>query len=73
MMPYYGWNNCGIFEILIPLLLVALIVIAVFKIFKSDTSGKKMESEALEILKQRYAKGEISEEEYLQKKKNIQG
>lgn len=73
MMRYYEWSNCGIFGILIAFLLIALIVIALFKILKSDTGSKKMENEALEILNQRYAKGEISEDEYLQKKKNIQG
>lgn len=57
------------------LLLIAVVGLGVFFISKissskgSRDSNKNLESSALDILQERYAKGEISDEEYEQKKK----
>lgn len=56
-----GWR---IFMMLIPILLIGLIIYAIYKLgtsTRSDvSSGKKPE----DLLAERFAKGEISEEEY---------
>lgn len=57
---------------LIPILLLALVAYAAVK-FSQDSysrnNSKFDKNDALEILNQRYSKGEISDDEYLQKKK----
>lgn len=76
MMNYYGYDmmgGWGIFMMII--LLVILIVIIVYAVVKLAQGGNNTgttsngRDEALEILDQRYAKGELSDEEYQQKKK----
>jgi putative membrane protein len=67
-----GWFGGGIFM----LLFVAVIVIGVFFLVrmlmnKSNTSDRTKENTALEILKQRYARGEISHEEFEKMKANL--
>ncbi|MBH1942208.1 SHOCT domain-containing protein [Mobilitalea sibirica] len=60
--------------ILIPLLVIVLIVIAVIRHGQRNNSNYRIENRgnaALEILDQRYAKGEISEEEYIHKKRML--
>lgn len=60
--------------VIIPLLLIMLIIYAVVKLVQ-DGNGKnnirKQENDALIILNQRFAKGEISDEEYNKKKKML--
>jgi putative membrane protein len=66
----YGRIGGGPFMMIIPLLLIGLIIYALFKGLnqtKGNSTGEN--SEALNILMERYALGEISEEEYLNKKK----
>ncbi|WP_106450788.1 SHOCT domain-containing protein [Trichococcus alkaliphilus] len=76
MMNYYGYNMMGGWGIfLMIILLVILIVIIVYAVMKLVQGGSNAgttsngRDEALEILNQRYAKGELSDEEYQQKKK----
>ena len=65
---FWGW--------LIPLVLLVLIAIAVYMIFKNNKTDQQISqgrsnqssSRALEILDERYAKGEIDEEEYNRRK-----
>lgn len=76
----YGGMNMGggIGMILVVLFWVLLIVAAVWVIVllskkaKSDQPGSSSES-ALEILKKRYARGELNKEEFEQKKHDLQG
>lgn len=64
---------------LIPLILLVLIGIAVYMIYKNNKTSKQIthsggdqkNSRALEILDERYAKGEIDEEEYKRMKRNL--
>lgn len=70
-MMGYGYGMMGGFGI-IPLILIGLIIYAVIRL--SQSSHKKSSSQidvnnALDILNQRYANGEISDEEYAKKKK----
>lgn len=77
----YMFNGYGnmFWSWLIPLILLVLIAIAVYMIFKNNQTGDQIShkgnsesaSRALEILDERYAKGEINEEEYKRMKKNL--
>lgn len=61
-----GWNW------ILPTILIVIIGIAVYMIFKNKKESNYTKSNsALDILDERYAKGEIDEEEYNKRKKNI--
>ena len=61
---FMGWT--------IPLILIVIIGLAVYMIFNNKQVDNKTNSNsALDILNARYAKGEIDEEEYNKKKRNI--
>ena len=71
----YGWGDWGWFgpfHFVVPLLfwglIIAAIVYVVRRTFRSDTSLAGHRRVGLDVLEQRYARGEISREEYLQKK-----
>ena len=69
MMGYgggLGWIGMGL-GVILHLAFTALILMSVFWLFKSVTGRVDRtggQPNALEILKQRYAKGEITKEEY---------
>ena len=68
-----GWLGMG-FGMIIHLAFTALIIMAVIWMYKSVfRSGCRNggQTNAVEILQQRYAKGEISRDEYLQMKKDL--
>ena len=56
-----------LFSYLIPALIIGAIVLIVYRAVKKEGGGK-----ALEILKERYARGEITREEYLRMKKDLE-
>jgi len=63
-----GWFGGGVMMIVFWVLFIALIVWVV-----REVSGKnaRSSSQALDILKERYAKGEIDKEEFDSKKKDL--
>ena len=68
------WGNHWMFGGFMWLFWVAVIVGLVFLIrwiVQQKPAGQKPEEDALEILKKRYAKGEIGREEFEQKKKDL--
>ena len=66
-----GWAG-GFGMILIWIILIMLIVVLV-KFLMTKTNGQREQKETpLEILKRRYAKGEIDKVEYDEKKKDLQ-
>ena len=63
-----GWFGGGIMMIVFWVLLVALIV---WLVREFGGKNSRSSSNALDILKERYAKGEISKEEFESKRKDI--
>lgn len=54
------------------LIILAIIIWLVIRVINQNSSQKQTDNRsALDILKERYARGEISKEEYEEKKKNI--
>lgn len=69
-MDYYGWGGMGFGMLLFWGLLIAGIVMLVRC---SGGCGKPERGEsALDILKQRYARGEIGKDEFEQKKRDLE-
>jgi putative membrane protein len=65
-----GWMVLGmIFRLL---LVVGVVLLAVWAVQRFVTGGSgKIEESALDILKKRYARGEISREEYEEKRRDL--
>ncbi|SFK72908.1 putative membrane protein [Marinilactibacillus piezotolerans] len=56
----------------IPAVLLLVIVLSVIMIAKNNRQKKRpIESSSLEILNERYARGEIDDQEYSRRKKNL--
>jgi len=74
--PYFSWVSRifpgGIFSILLWGLIILLLVLLAIKLFGTFRSGRAGQNrdryDSLEILKMRYARGEMSNEEYLKMK-----
>jgi len=72
-----GWNNMmffryiGIFRLIIFIIIIALIVYLIINRSKSNENIGRYQKTPLDIIKERYAKGEISEEEFERMKKNL--
>lgn len=77
MMYGWGWGyGIGgfIWNIVWMAIEIGLIVAAIYLIVLlfRGTKNRNKEKDAIEILKERYARGEISEEEYLERKKRLE-
>ncbi len=82
MMHGFGWLmfnrfcqggfNGGFFGIWMYLIVAGLAVIAVVLIVNKSLK-KTSDENAIEVLKMQYVEGKITEEEYMKKKKVIQG
>jgi putative membrane protein len=67
-----GWGSMmGGFMILWLLILAVIIAGLVWFVRSQPLAGGQRRSRGLEMLEERYARGEISREEYLQKKQDI--
>jgi putative membrane protein len=69
-MGWFGLIMMGVFWILIIVAIIFLIRWLVVS-SRAGSHGQKGEETALEILKKRYAKGEINKEEFEEKKKDL--
>lgn len=82
---HFAWGGWWIFPVVMPVVMIIVLVILLYFVFghggprppwsgdfdKSSNPHKQSES-AMEILKKRYAKGEITREEFEQVKKDLQ-
>lgn len=69
-MSDYGWGSMGFGMLLFWGLLFAAVVMLV----KCSKSAKQNQDQsALDILKERYARGEIERDEFEQKKRDLEG
>ena len=70
MMGYWGWGMG--FGWLFMVLFWAFVIVGIVALTKwfSDQSGSRGKT-ALELLRERYARGEIQKEEYEQKKRDL--
>ena len=67
-----GYGYGGGFMWLIILALVGVAVYFLLQVSKSKTSDRQITEQPLDILKKRYAKGEIDKEEFERKKKDLE-
>jgi putative membrane protein len=65
----YGFGGNGMFFGLGPLIFLALIAGAVYLVFRDRPSP---EESALDIIKRRYARGEITKEQFEQMKQDLE-
>ncbi len=70
--PMMGGMWCPLVWLAVAVTVVVLIVLAV-KYFMPKGPAGKAEKSSLEILKERYAKGEISKAEFEEMKKDLEG
>lgn len=68
-MNYGGWWFGGLLMFIFWIFVIILIVYLVKSFRRGDFDKNK--DDALNILKERYAKGEINKEEYEEKKKDV--
>ncbi len=72
---FYWWGPMWFFPMVMPIVMIVVLVVCLYFIFGRGKPwephpGKESES-ALEILKKRYARGEITREEFDQMKRDI--
>ncbi|EEG77764.1 SHOCT domain-containing protein [Dethiobacter alkaliphilus] len=69
-MMWYG-HGMWFGGILMMLFWIVLIAAIVYFVVKALSGNDKRSDKSLEILDERYSKGEIDDEEYLRRKKNL--
>lgn len=67
-----GWFGGGLMMLVLWVLLIAFVVWIAHEV-SGKNSRSRSDSNALEILKERYAKGEIDKKEFEEKKKDLVG
>jgi len=78
MWRSYYWDNFSFwpFGSFLNILYLALIICAIVYLAKNSSKNQsippKKQDEAMDILRKRYASGEISAEEFTQKKKDLE-
>ena len=66
-MPFHGILS------LLFLILIVVGIVAVVRNVSGGRGGRRSRSPGLDVLEERYARGEIDREEYLQKKRDLGG
>ena len=78
MMGGWGYGSYGAFDMLLwPIILIAVIVGVVWFMRKDGSQGiqfmPRRRSTGLDVLEERFARGEIGRDEYVEKKRDIEG
>ncbi|MHC4106294.1 MAG: SHOCT domain-containing protein [Planctomycetota bacterium] len=68
----WGWGGMW-FGWIFWLVIIGLIIWGVKTIARSQSGSRPQEESAMSILKKRYARGEINDEEFEEKKRRLQG
>jgi putative membrane protein len=69
-----GWAGAGWFWMLESMLMVAVVVlIGVWLIVRSSRDGRSPSASALDILRERYARGEVTKDEFEAAKRTLDG
>lgn len=75
MMGYYGWDGgwglFGMAHMLVWWILIILGIVVLAKLAFGNRRGDSGEDRALFILRERYARGEISKEEFDARKRDL--
>jgi putative membrane protein len=72
-MMHYGFGYGGMFMWIIFLIVIGLLIYFIFQAKKTKGQTPIQNEAPLDILKRRYAKGEIAREEYERMKKDLEG
>lgn len=70
----YGFGLWGIFGMLFQLAImvgVIYLIVSLFQSFSKPNNERQREKTSLQILEERYARGEIEDEEFMQKRKAL--
>jgi putative membrane protein len=70
-MMHYGFGHGGMFMWIIFLIVVGLLIYFIVQAQKTKGQTSTLNESPLDILKKRYAKGEIAKEEYERMKKDL--
>jgi putative membrane protein len=70
-----GWGLFGVLHMLLwwVLIILGIVVLVKWLFGGSSRAGSAEPSRALEVLKERYARGEIGKEEFEEKKRDLSG
>jgi putative membrane protein len=77
--PMCGWGRMmnwwygGIFMWILFVIVIVIVVLLITKIMKPRRSDSSFKESSIDILKRRYARGEITKEEFERMKKDLQG
>ena len=72
-MMHYGFGYGGMFMWIIFLIVIGLLIYFIVQAQKTKGQTPSQNESPLDILKRRYAKGEIAREEYERMKKDLEG
>lgn len=72
-MMHYGFGNGGMFMWIIFLIVIGLLIYFIIQARNTKGQTPTQNENHMDILKRRYAKGEISREEYERMKKDLEG
>jgi putative membrane protein len=72
-MMHYGFGYGGMFMWIIFLIVIGLLIYFIVQAQKTKGQSLTQNESPLDILKRRYAKGEIAREEYERMKKDLEG